>query len=137
MKKLAFLIVLLIITSCGASYEKEATSDVSYDSYEEEMVYEVEENATEFVVEPHVILEETLLVEEEPILLEITKLEEPVFNVEDTVVEDTLEKKSNKREKLQISKIDTTSVLNDIKKNRQTLDDQHQLLDSLLKKKGK
>lgn len=133
------ILVSFILVGCGASYEKEG-------------YHEDTESHDEYLLEPEMIAWDSTVSFEEyekPLALEISidvevkedeDSTEKVSNKKDSVkiTQDTLRRKDqNKRQKLDISPVDTTKVLPEIKKNLKTLDEQHQLLDSLLKEKKK
>lgn len=133
------ILVSFILVGCGASYEKEG-------------YHEDTESHDEYLLEPEMIAWDSTVSFEEyekPLALEISidvevkedeDSTEKVSNKKDSVkiTQDTLRRKDqNKRQKLDISPVDTTKVLPGIKKNLKTLDEQQQLLDSLLKEKKK
>jgi Tfp pilus assembly protein PilP len=139
MNKILILILSLVLIGCGASYEKEESS---YVEESEEMYYfmEPEEPIPPIEWDSTIIIHEI----EESARLEVSvEVDLKKDSVEKDSLDnksqkrDTIKRKVDKREKLEISPIDTTSVLPDIRKNRKMVEDQQQLLDSLLRDKKK
>jgi len=119
MKKLIFLIILVLLIGCGSSHEK------------------VESVSTTEYIEASSMMKEF---ESSDVYIEYAKTKDSVIKEiaeRGSIKEDSVAKKSTQRQKLEISAIDTTSVIQSLRKNKEVINQQQILLDSLLKEKKK
>lgn len=143
MKKLLVLVLSLLIWGCNYSYQNNKEEFLNEDSItiiEPEYLMEME------------LLDSTFLLEEKKVAVQVEldvnlKSNEVIDSIKkdsieeknDLIKKDSIEKEDTlkrRRYKRIISiKADTTSVLPELKKNREIINKQQELLDSLLNKK--
>jgi len=115
MKKLLFVILLFIISSCGNVTKKEIPQTDS-------ILFQIDTLFAPPLPAPAPIIEPPMIAEAE------------VIQKDSFVQKDTSRKV---RKEYPISKLDTTSVVKELRKNIEVIDSQQRQLDSLLKMKKK
>lgn len=126
MKKL-FLIFILFVVSCAGSTNKEFAPET--DSVKLEII--AAEDPNQYVAKTI----ETPVISSKPIIKSIYAPVPIVFPETISVQKDTIIKKSLEKRSMDISQLDTTSYIPELKENVRKINYQQKQLDSLLKKK--